>query len=220
MTCLDSPYRQYVLGMMDEIFSRYEIEELFLDIFGIQFARYNDTGMDPFCYCKYTEEAWNKEHPDDPYRDGFKTREGWERRYRWHQKRTMTDMLDEVIATALKHRPKALISLNGGPENFPDDVHAGVSFIYAEPITTRTGISIGSILRARMGTAELPGRNIFTPRVISTPSRARTKGSDRYPDCAERTNFLCGERTDHQRSRRAGILQALVRGGEGELGGR
>jgi hypothetical protein len=58
----------------------------------------------------------------------------------------MTDMLDEVIATARKHRPKALISLNGGPENFPDDVMQRVSFIYAEPITTRTGISIGSIL--------------------------------------------------------------------------
>ena len=35
--CLDSPYRQYVLAMMDEIFARYDVDELFLDIFGIQF---------------------------------------------------------------------------------------------------------------------------------------------------------------------------------------
>ena len=146
VACLDSPYRQYVLGMMNEIFSRYEIQELFLDIFGIQFVGYHSSGRSPFCFCKYTEQAWNNEHPGDPYREGFKTPEGYEARYRWHEKRSMTDILDEIIATARKYRPNALISLNGGPESFPDDIMKKVSFIYAEPITTTTGISIGSIL--------------------------------------------------------------------------
>jgi hypothetical protein len=146
VACLDSPYRQYVLGMMNEIFSRYEIEELFLDIFGIQFVGYHSSGRNPFCFCKYTEEAWNKDHPGDPYREGFKTPDGYEARYRWHEQRSMTDILDEIIATARKYRPNALISLNGGPESFPDDIMKKVSFIYAEPITTTTGISIGSIL--------------------------------------------------------------------------
>jgi len=146
VACLDSPYRQYVLGMMDEIFSRYEVQELFLDIFGIQFVAYHSGGRSPFCFCKYTEEAWNNEHPGDPYREGFKTPEGYEARYRWHEKRSMTDILDQIIAIARKHRPNALISLNGGPESFPDDIMKKVSFIYAEPITTTTGISIGSIL--------------------------------------------------------------------------
>ncbi|HZP00247.1 MAG TPA: hypothetical protein VFD30_08125 [Terriglobia bacterium] len=149
--CLDSPYRQYVLGMMEEIFSGYEVGELFLDIFGIQFALYHGEGRDPFCFCKYTEEAWDKEHPGDPYRQGFKTREGWERRYEWHKKRTMVQMLDEVMAIARKHRPNVLISLNGGPESFPDEVMQKVSFIYAEPITTETGISVGSILMRGWG---------------------------------------------------------------------
>ena len=72
-----SPYRQYVLGMMNEIFSRYEMAELFLDIFGIQFAAYHSSGRSPFCFCKYTEEAWNKDHPGDPYREGFKTPGGY-----------------------------------------------------------------------------------------------------------------------------------------------
>ncbi len=49
ITCLDTPYRQYVLGMMDEIFSAYPVDELFLDIFGIQFHMYHSTGHDPFC---------------------------------------------------------------------------------------------------------------------------------------------------------------------------
>lgn len=146
VTCLDSPYRQYVLAMMDEIFSRYEIRELFLDIFGIQFAAYHSSGRSPFCFCKHTEAAWNKDHPGDPYREGFKTPEGYEVRYKWHQQRSMTDILDQIIATARKHRPDLLVSLNGGPESFPDDIMKKVSFIYAEPITTRTGISIGSIL--------------------------------------------------------------------------
>ncbi|MBI3666960.1 MAG: hypothetical protein HY236_12205 [Acidobacteria bacterium] len=146
ITCLDTPYRQYVLGMIDELFSRYEIDELFLDIFGIQFHEYHSRGRDPFCFCQHTAEAWNQEHPGDPYREGFKTREGWDRRYQWHQRRTMNDMLDEVIAAARKQRPQTLISLNGGPEAFPDEVMQKVSFIYAEPLTSATGISLGSIL--------------------------------------------------------------------------
>ena len=146
ITCLDTPYRQYVLGMIDEIFSRYPVDELFLDIFGIQFVAYEGSGRNPFCFCKYTEEAWNREHPGDPYREGFRTREGWERRYRWHQHRTMVAMLDEIMAVARKHRPHALIALNGGPEVFPDEIQQRVSFPYAEPILSATGIALGAIL--------------------------------------------------------------------------
>jgi hypothetical protein len=149
--CLDSPYRRYVLSMMDEIFSRYEVDELFLDIFGIQFEMYNRNGINPFCFCRYTQEAWKKDFPNDSYAEGFRTREGWERRFRWHQKRTMTGMLDEVIATARKHRPNLLVSLNGGPEAFPDDIMQRVSFIYAEPLDCPTGIALGSILMRGWG---------------------------------------------------------------------
>ena len=149
--CLDSPYRQYVLAMMDEIFARYDVDELFLDIFGIQFSMYATNNINPFCFCRYTEEAWAKEFPGDPYREGFKTREGWERRFRWHQRRTMTDMLDEIIAAARKHKPNLLVSLNGGPEAFPDDIMRRVSFIYAEPMDCPTGIALGSILMRGWG---------------------------------------------------------------------
>src|SRR5271157_664821 len=151
IACLDSPYRQYVLGMMDEIFSRYEVDELFLDIFGIQFVLFHSSGRDPFCYCSHTEQAWNTDHPGDPYRDGFQTREGWERRYEWHQKRSMVDMLDEIIGIARKHRPNVIISLNGGPEDFPDEIMQKVSFIYAEPLPCPTGIALGSILMRGWG---------------------------------------------------------------------
>ena len=151
IVCLDTPYRQYVLAMMDEIFSRYEVDELFLDIFGIQFAMYNQSGISPFCFCRHTEDAWNKEYPEDPYRAGFATREGWERRFQWHQRRTMTDMLDEIIARARKHRPNLLVSLNGGPESFPNDIMQRVSYIYAEPLECPTGIALGSILMRGWG---------------------------------------------------------------------
>ena len=112
---------------------------------------YNQSGINPFCFCRHTEDAWNKEYPEDPYREGFKTREGWERRFQWHQRRTMTDMLDEIIARARKHRPNLLVSLNGGPESFPNDIMQRVSYIYAEPLDCPTGIALGSILMRGWG---------------------------------------------------------------------
>lgn len=151
VTCLDSPYRQYVLGMMNELFARYAVQELFLDIFGIQFALYHAEGRSPFCFCRYTENAWNEEHPGDAYREGFETRDGWVRRYEWHQKKTMIDMLDEIIAVARKYRPHILVSINGGPESFPGAVMERVNFIYAEPLPCPTGIALGSILMRGWG---------------------------------------------------------------------
>lgn len=151
LPCLDSPYRQYVLGMMNELFSRYEVDELFLDTYGIQFHEWLGQGISPFCFCPHTVTAWDHDHPGDPYREGFKTTEGWYMRYEWHKQRTLIDMLDEIIAVARKHRPHVLISLNGGPEVLPNEVMQRVSFIYAEPITTTTGISIGSILMRGWG---------------------------------------------------------------------
>jgi hypothetical protein len=121
MTCLDTPYRQYVLDMMNEIFSRYEVDELFLDIFGIQFHLFHSRGQDPFCFCKYTEEAWNKDHPGDPYREGFQSREGWKKRYEWHQKRTMSDMLKEASA-----KPACLVEWR--PGGFSGRRHAESQF--------------------------------------------------------------------------------------------
>ncbi len=159
--CLDSPYRQYVLAMMDEIFSRYQVDELFLDIFGIQFTMYARNGISPFCFCKYTEEAWAKEFPGESYREGFKSRSGWEQRFRWHQRRSMTDMLDEIIGTARKHRPNLLVSLNGGPESFPDDIMRRVSFVYSEPLDCPTGIALGSILMRGWGRANYQA-GVFT----------------------------------------------------------
>jgi len=149
--CMDSPYRQYVLAMMDEVFSHYEADELFLDIFGIQFYMYYQSGISPFCFCPHTEKAWNTEFPGDPYRDGFKTREGRDKRFHWQQRRTMIDMLDEIIAVARKHRPNLLVSLNGGPEIFPDEIMQRVSYIYAEPLECPTGIALGSILMRGWG---------------------------------------------------------------------
>ncbi|HLV87820.1 MAG TPA: alpha-amylase family protein [Candidatus Sulfotelmatobacter sp.] len=146
VTCLDTPYRQYVIAMIKELFTRYEIDELFVDIFGIQFQLYNSEGRDPFCYCKHTEIAWNSSHPGDSYRDGFSARKGRDARYKWHQQRTTSQMLDEILSAARAHRPDLTVSLNGGPETFTDDVMKKVSFIYAEPLTSDTGISLGSIL--------------------------------------------------------------------------
>jgi hypothetical protein len=159
--CLDTPYRQYALGMIEEVCSRYQVGELFIDIFGIQFYRYHSRGDNPFCFCKYTEDAWNREHPGDDYRQGFGSREGWERRYHWHQQRSMVDMLDEITAAARKHNPKLIIALNGGPEVFPDEIQRRVGFLYAEPLPSVSGIALGSIILRGWGRPDYQA-GIFT----------------------------------------------------------
>ena len=145
ITCLDTPYRDYAIGMVDEIFSRYEVDELFLDIFGIQFYEFHTNAASPFCFCKSTTEAWNKEHPGDDYREGFKNRDGWMLRYRWHQERSMVNLLDTVLTTARRHRPNMIVALNGGPEFLPNEVQQKVSFLYAEPLDSPTGIALGTV---------------------------------------------------------------------------
>ncbi len=151
LPCLDSPYRQYALGMLEEIFSRYEFEQFFFDCYAIQYVFYHREGRDPFCFCKYTEAAWDKDHPGDPYREGFKTSQGWEARFQWLQKRSMYDFLESVDAIRRKYQPQALLTLNGGPEVFPDDLLQKVAYIYAEPLACATGISLGSILMRGWG---------------------------------------------------------------------
>ena len=159
--CLDTPYREYALGMIEEICSRYKVDELFIDIFGIQFYRYHSRGDNPFCFCKYTEDAWNHEHPGDDYRQGFNTREGWEQRYQWHQQRSMVDMLDEIIAAARQHHPSLIVALNGGPEVFPDEIQRRVAFLYAEPLPSVSGIALGSIILRGWGRPDYQA-GIFT----------------------------------------------------------
>ncbi len=159
--CLDTPYRQYALSMIGEICARYKVDELFIDIFGIQFYRYHSRGDDPFCFCKFTEEAWNREHPGDSYRQGFKTREGWEKRYRWHEQRSMMSMLDEIIAAARQHHPDLVVALNGGPEVFPDEIQRKLAFLYAEPLPSVSGIALGSIILRGWGRPDYQA-GIFT----------------------------------------------------------
>ena len=169
--CLDSPYRQYALGMIEEICARYDVDELFLDIFAIQFVRFQNQGTNPFCFCKNTEAAWNRDYPGDPYRQGFKTRAGWEKRYLWHQNRTGTEMLDEMIAAARKHKPKIIIALNGGPEIFPDVIQRRVDFLYSEPVASATGIAMGSVILRGWGRPDYQA-GIFTmwPYLDSLPT--------------------------------------------------
>ena len=146
VACLDSPYREYVLNMIDELASRYAIDQLFLDVFGTQVYQYHAQGLNPFCYCKYTEAAWEKDHSGNPYREGLRTEEGWRQRYQWVEDRTTREILDSIIAALRRHRPNALISLNGGPQAFPYDVMQRTNFTASEPLSSPTGIGLGSIL--------------------------------------------------------------------------
>jgi hypothetical protein len=50
--CLNSPYRDYSLGELEEIVSQYDFQALFLDIFGLF----------PLCYCPYCEALWKERY--------------------------------------------------------------------------------------------------------------------------------------------------------------
>jgi len=53
--CVNSPYRNYSLGEIEEIVSQYDFESLFLDIFG----RF------PLCYCHYCRALWKQRYGDN-----------------------------------------------------------------------------------------------------------------------------------------------------------
>lgn len=73
----------------------------------------------------------------------------------------MADMLDSITSAARRHRPNVIISLNGGPEDFPDPIMQKVSYIYAEPLPCPTGIALGSILMRGWGRPDYQA-GIFT----------------------------------------------------------
>lgn len=177
-TCLDTPYRAWVLGMIDEIASRYQFEEIFLDAFGRQLNGYHSGQYDdPFCYCRYTQEAWDRDHPGDPYREGMKTREGWLARYRWLTERSTLDMLDEVKATARKHRPGLRFAVNGGPFRQAGAVEEKVTYVSEEPLASPSGIALGSIIMRGWGKPN-PQGGVFTKQGyvdIYPPAVARVK---------------------------------------------
>ena len=183
--CLDTPYRDYAVKMIDEICSRYEVDELFLDIFGIQFVQFHSHGQDPFCFCKYTTDAWNREHPGDDYREGFKTREGWLRRYRWHQKRTMVDMLDTIIATGRRHRPKLIISLNGGPEVFPDEIQQKVEFSLRRTAELAHRRRAGGDYPSRLGKTRLSSGRVQYVGLRGPQQRPRPAHPRQCPRCCK-----------------------------------
>jgi hypothetical protein len=186
VACLDSPYRQYVLGMMDEIFSRYQVDELFLDIFGIQFVLFHGNGRNPFCFCKYTQEAWNQEHPGDSYAEGFNILRSaaWKSSY-VASKADDDRMLEEI--TPQRARPAGRPDIpEWRPEVFPDELMKRVSFIYAEPLSCPYGnfASARSILMRGWGRSNyqagsslrrVPG---YLSRSIEGPGRC----ADR-PEC-------------------------------------
>jgi hypothetical protein len=161
-TCLDTPYRRQVLTMIHEIASRYEIEEMFIDAFGRQLNGYHSGQYDdPFCYCQHTQDAWDKDHPADPYREGMKTREGWLARYRWLVKRSTLDMLDEIIAAGRQHRPGLRFAVNGGPFRQSGAVEERVTYVSEEPLPSPTGIALGSIIMRGWGKPNSQG-GVFT----------------------------------------------------------
>ncbi len=138
-------------------------------------------GGSPFCFCPYTIAAWNKDHPGDDYREGFKTKDGWLRRYRWFKKRSMIDILDATRPIAKRHRPTLKSPSTAAPSSCPDEVQQKVDFLYSEEVEFADRHRLGGDLRPRLGAAGLPIRRVRLARRRGPQQRRPAARPDQCP---------------------------------------
>ena len=149
--CCNSPYREYAQGMFREIFQKYPFDGLFID--GAPWPRWFG---DALCYCPYCEAKFQKE-TGEPLRAGAGDPRAYRKRVEWLQN-VSEQYLDEVYAIVRGQRPGLPIWLNhDDPLDMKTRVLRKTSCLYIEPLTSPSGLSVGSIL--------LRGVNLPGPQV-------------------------------------------------------
>lgn len=138
--CHHSPYHEYALGMYREIFAQYEFDGLFID--GSPWPRWLS---DPLCYCSWCEAQFQKD-TSESLRAGADDPRAYRRRLAWMQN-SSERYLDEVYGAVRSKRPGLPIWLNqGDPLDMSTKVLRKTSCLYLEPMTSPSGLSVGSIL--------------------------------------------------------------------------
>jgi len=138
--CHNSPYREYEQGMIREIFEKYPFDGLFID--GAPWPRWFG---DALCYCRYCEARFLKD-TGEPLRAGGDDPRAYRKRLQWMQE-CSDQYLDEIYAIVHAKRPALPIWLNqGDPLDMATKVLRKTSCLYIEPLTSPTGLSIGSMM--------------------------------------------------------------------------
>ncbi len=159
--CHHSPYREYALGMYDEI-AGYDFDGLFID--GSPWPRWLS---DPLCYCQWCEAQYHKDSSES-FLTGLDTPLGYRKHLEWLQG-SSERYLDEVFEIVHKHRPGLPIWLNqGDPLDMSTEVLRKTSCLYIEPMTSPSGLSVGSIM---LRSWNMPGPQVglFWPGYTSAP---------------------------------------------------
>jgi hypothetical protein len=138
--CHNSAYREYALGMYREIFSQYDFDGLFID--GLPWPRWFS---DPLCYCPRCEAQYEKDASEN-FRQGLDNYQGYRKRLEWLQK-SSEDYLDEVHQIVHEARPGLPICFNqSDPFNMSTRVLRKTSYLYMEPLSSPSGLSIGAMV--------------------------------------------------------------------------
>ena len=149
--CHHSGYREYALGMYCEISAQYDLDGLFID--GSPWPRWLP---EPLCYCDWCMARYEKDRGES-FLEGLDEPQGYRKRLEWLQE-SSGQYLDEVYQIARKVRPGLPIWLNqGDPFDMSTDVLRKTSCLYIEPLSTPSGLSVGSMV---LRSWQMPGPQV------------------------------------------------------------
>ncbi len=138
-TCLNTPYRKYVLGQLAEIVEGYKPDGFFLDIMG-----------QPLCYCPGCAKLYQARYGHAIPR-GDEAVRLWRETDEFLYQTTQLSMIREIVQLVRSMGSKAAITLNGGHIDFRKEVLDLLDYTFAEPFA-------GNYLSAMFarGTGKLP----------------------------------------------------------------
>jgi hypothetical protein len=138
-TCVNTPYRQYVMEQLTEIVKGYSPDGIFLDIVG-----------QPLCYCQYCERLYRSRYGRETPR-GADAGRSWQQTSEFLYSTTQLGFVRDAIATVRGLGSKAAITINGGHMGFRSELMDLLDYTFAEPFA-------GNYLSAMFarGTGKLP----------------------------------------------------------------
>ena len=138
-TCVNTPYRQYVMEQLTEIVKGYNPDGIFLDIVG-----------QPLCYCQRCSDLYRSRYGHDLPRGPAADRD-WHETDEFLYKTTQLGFVTDAIATVRGLGSKAAITINGGHLDFRKELMDLLDYTFAEPFA-------GNYLSAMFarGTGKLP----------------------------------------------------------------
>ena len=138
-TCINTPYRKYVLDQLTEIVKGYNPDGIFLDIVG-----------QPLCYCASCSELYRSRYGHEIPRGPAADRD-WRETDEFLYQTTQLGFVKDSIATVRGLGSKAAITVNGGHLDFRKEMMDLLDYTFAEPFAG----NYHSAMFAR-GTGKLP----------------------------------------------------------------